>query len=45
MTEWGFTQAQVHAGRVLAPVTGSRGLAIHQTTAYLFPDADTTAGR
>lgn len=45
MTGWGFTTAQVHAGQQPDPVTGSRGLPIHQTTAYVFPDADTAADR
>ncbi|GAA3821128.1 bifunctional o-acetylhomoserine/o-acetylserine sulfhydrylase [Cellulomonas soli] len=35
----------MHAGQVPDPVTGSRALPIHQTTAYVFPDADAAAGR
>jgi O-acetylhomoserine (thiol)-lyase len=42
---WGFTTRQVHAGQVPDPVTGSRALPIHQTTSYVFPDADTAAAR
>lgn len=42
---WGFTTTQVHAGQVPDPVTGSRALPIHQTTAFVFPDADAAAAR
>lgn len=42
---WGFTTAQVHAGQQPDPVTGSRALPIHQTTAYVFPDTASAAAR
>lgn len=42
---WGFTTVQVHAGADPDPSTGARGLPIHQTTAYVFPDADAAADR
>ncbi|WP_456047834.1 O-acetylhomoserine aminocarboxypropyltransferase/cysteine synthase family protein [Actinomyces provencensis] len=38
---WGFTTTQVHAGQVPDPSTGARALPIFQTTAYVFPDAET----
>lgn len=42
---WGFTTTQVHAGSEPDPVAGSRAVPIHQTTAYVFPDADSAAAR
>lgn len=41
----GFETRQIHAGQVPDPVTGARALPIYQTTAYVFPDADSAAAR
>ncbi|MFA6360421.1 MAG: PLP-dependent transferase, partial [Dysgonamonadaceae bacterium] len=35
-----FDTLQVHAGQVPDPVTGSRAMPIHQTTAYVFKNAE-----
>ena len=43
--QWGFDTLQVHAGQQPDPSTGARALPIFQTTAYVFPDADSAAGR
>lgn len=42
---WAFETRQIHAGQEPDPTTGSRALPIHQTTSYVFPDADTAAAR
>jgi O-acetylhomoserine (thiol)-lyase len=39
----GFGTRCVHAGQAPDPATGSAAPAIHQTTSYEFPDADTAA--
>lgn len=43
--DWAFETRQIHAGQAPDPVTGSRALPIHQTTSFVFPDADTAAAR
>ena len=46
MTTWSFDTLQMHAGQEQPdPTTGARALPIYQTTAYVFPDAETAAGR
>ena len=40
---YGFSTRAVHAGAHPDPVTGSRNVPIHQTTAYVFDDADHAA--
>lgn len=40
---WGFETKQVHTGASPDPVTGSRAVPIHQTTAYVFKDTDHAA--
>ncbi|MBD2762676.1 bifunctional o-acetylhomoserine/o-acetylserine sulfhydrylase [Kocuria sp. cx-116] len=42
---WAFETRQIHAGQEPDPTTGSRALPIHQTTSYVFPDAETAAKR
>ncbi|PWF86062.1 bifunctional o-acetylhomoserine/o-acetylserine sulfhydrylase [Kocuria rosea] len=42
---WAFETRQIHAGQSPDPVTGSRALPIHQTTSFVFPDAQTAADR
>ncbi|MCW2287208.1 bifunctional o-acetylhomoserine/o-acetylserine sulfhydrylase [Leucobacter luti] len=42
---WGFETKQIHSGQQPDPVTGSRALPIHQTTAFVFEDADQAANR
>ena len=41
--DFGFDTLSVHAGARPDPVTGSRGTPIHQTTAFVFDDADHAA--
>ena len=43
--DWAFETRQIHAGQNPDPVTGSRALPIHQTSSFVFPDADTAAAR
>ena len=40
---YGFATRAVHAGAKPDPVTGSRNMPIHQTTSYVFDDADHAA--
>ncbi|MBL8674398.1 MAG: O-acetylhomoserine aminocarboxypropyltransferase [Rhodospirillales bacterium] len=40
---YGFETLSIHAGAAPDPSTGSRALPIHQTTAYVFEDADHAA--
>ncbi len=42
---WSFETRQIHAGQGPDPVTGSRALPIHQTTSFVFPDAQAAADR
>jgi len=42
---WNFETLQIHAGQQPDPVTGSRALPIHQTTAYVFDSTDQAANR
>lgn len=42
---WSFETRQIHAGQSPDPVTGSRALPIHQTTSFVFPDAQAAADR
>lgn len=44
-TNWNFETKQIHAGQQPDPVTGSRALPIHQTTAYVFENTDQAANR
>lgn len=44
-TAWNFETKQIHAGQQPDPVTGSRALPIHQTTAYVFENTDQAANR
>lgn len=41
----GFDTRCVHSGHEPDPTTGARAPAIHQTTSYVFPDAETAADR
>lgn len=41
--DYGFETLAIHAGAAPDPVTGSRSTPIHQTTAYVFDDADHAA--
>lgn len=41
--KFGFDTQCVHAGQLPDPTTGSRGVPIYQTTAYVFDDADHAA--
>ena len=41
--KFGFDTQCVHAGQSVDPHTGSRGVPIYQTTAYVFDDADHAA--
>ena len=40
-----FTTRQIHAGQTPDPTTGSRALPIHQTTSFVFADAEEAANR
>ncbi|MDF8265222.1 bifunctional o-acetylhomoserine/o-acetylserine sulfhydrylase [Luteipulveratus flavus] len=40
---WSFETRQIHAGQTPDPTTGSRALPIHQTTSYVFRDAEHAA--
>ena len=40
-----FTTRQIHAGQTPDPATGARALPIHQTTSFVFNDADQAANR
>ncbi len=42
---WSFETRQIHAGQTPDPTTGSRALPIHQSTSFVFPDAQTAAKR
>ena len=42
---WSFETKQIHAGQQPDPVTGSRALPIHQTTAYVFENTEQAANR
>ncbi len=42
-SKYGFATRAIHAGAVPDPTTGARGTPIHQTTAYVFKDADHAA--
>ncbi|MBT8112173.1 MAG: PLP-dependent transferase, partial [Gammaproteobacteria bacterium] len=42
-TQQGFSTRAIHAGAVPDPTTGARGTPIHQSTAYVFKDADHAA--
>lgn len=44
-TSWNFETKQIHAGQQPDPVTGSRALPIHQTTAYVFESTEQAANR
>lgn len=44
-TTWGLATRAVHAGQVPDSDTGSRALPLHQTTSYVFADADQAANR
>lgn len=44
MTEYKFETIQLHGGQTVDE-TGSRAVPIHQTTSYVFKDADQAAGR
>jgi O-acetylhomoserine (thiol)-lyase len=44
-TAWKFETQQIHAGQSPDPDTGARALPIYQTTAYVFPDAESAARR
>ena len=39
----GFNTRSLHAGAEADPATGSRATPIHQTTSYVFDDAETAA--
>ncbi|MFK7817066.1 MAG: O-acetylhomoserine aminocarboxypropyltransferase [Gammaproteobacteria bacterium] len=41
--EQGFSTRAIHAGAAPDPTTGARGTAIHQSTAFVFKDADHAA--
>lgn len=41
---WSFETRQIHAGQTL-DASGARALPIHQTTSFVFPDADAAAAR
>ncbi|MBC7291249.1 MAG: bifunctional o-acetylhomoserine/o-acetylserine sulfhydrylase [Actinotalea sp.] len=43
--QWSFETRQIHAGQTPDPATGARALPIHQTTSFVFPDADAAAAR
>ncbi len=45
MTYTDFATRQIHAGQTPDPVTGSRALPIHQTTSFVFSDAEQAANR
>ena len=42
---WGLATRSIHAGQVPDSDSGSRALPIHQTTSYVFADADQAANR
>jgi len=42
-SKYGFATRAIHAGAAPDPTTGARGTPIHQTTAYVFKDADHAA--
>ena len=42
---WNFETKQIHAGQQPDPVTGSRALPIHQTTAFVFENTEQAANR
>ncbi len=44
-TVWNFETKQIHAGQQPDPVTGSRALPIHQTTAFVFASTEQAANR
>lgn len=44
-TGWGFETQQIHSGVAPDPATGARALPIHQTTSFVFPDAESAAKR
>lgn len=41
---WSFETRQIHAGQTV-DASGARALPIHQTTSFVFPDADAAAAR
>ncbi|NLB46148.1 MAG: bifunctional o-acetylhomoserine/o-acetylserine sulfhydrylase [Microbacteriaceae bacterium] len=43
--QWNFETKQIHAGQQPDPVTGSRALPIHQTTAFVFDSTEQAANR
>ncbi len=43
--QWNFETKQIHAGQQPDPVTGSRALPIHQTTAFVFDNTEQAANR
>ncbi|AXH96249.1 bifunctional o-acetylhomoserine/o-acetylserine sulfhydrylase [Ornithinimicrobium avium] len=45
MTYTDFATRQIHAGQTPDPTTGSRALPIHQTTSFVFADAEQAANR
>lgn len=45
MTYTDFATRQIHAGQTPDPSTGSRALPIHQTTSFVFADAEQAANR
>lgn len=42
---WSFDTLQIHAGFDRDPATGATALPIHQTSSYVFPNAETAAAR
>ncbi len=44
-TTWNFETKQIHAGQQPDPVTGSRALPIHNTTAFVFDSTEQAANR
>ncbi|MYF04487.1 MAG: O-acetyl-L-homoserine sulfhydrolase, partial [Holophagales bacterium] len=42
-SDWGFETRMIHAGAGPDPVSGSRQIPIHQTSAYAFHDVDHAA--
>ena len=43
--DWSFETRQIHVGQEPDAATGARALPIYQTTAYVFPSAETAANR
>jgi O-acetylhomoserine (thiol)-lyase len=41
--QFGFETKMLHAGQVPDPFVGARAVPIHQTTSYVFKDADEAA--